>query len=140
MGLAEKRARKKFQQESFARCVDEVHKIVGHAVDFEVEWDAFLEMSPEKAPSYWENTYLLPLIEALQKIAVDDIGQEALQEQLCKVKIRGSNDHKLKVTWHEGLLVLNMKVRDDSPVGAPGSKTFSTQVDTIYACLEEHLE
>lgn len=140
MGLAEKRALKAFQDEQYAKCLASVARIARKEVPIDVDWDALsAHVSPERAGAYWSESFFLPVVAALEKIAADRFGRDALEEQLVRVRIKGSSRHVYQVSWKTGALTVDLMMRDDSAIGGPGTKTFNDRVAAIAACLEENL-
>jgi len=140
MGLAEKRALKAFQQDNFAKCVATVARLARKDVPIGVDWEGLgANVSADKAHTYWDQIFFLPLAAALEEICADGFGRDAVEEQLNRVQIRAAKRHVFNVTWKDGQIALDHMVRDDSPVGGPGTKTFKDRVAAIVGCLEENL-
>ena len=140
MGLAEKRALKAFQEEHYAKCLASVARIARKEVPIDVEWDALAaHISPEKAHKYWNESFFLPVVTALEKIAADSFGRDSLQEQLVRIRIKGNSRHVFQVSWKTGALTLDLMMCDDQAVGGPDTKTYKDRVAAITSCLEENL-
>jgi hypothetical protein len=140
MGLAEKRALKEFQDGPCASCVASLARLASKSVPVEVDWETLgAHVSPGKAHEYWNNTFFLPVVTALEQICKDGFGRDAVSQQLERVRIKGNSRHVFGVAWNRGVLTLDLMIRDDSAVGGPGTKSYKDRVAAIVACLEENL-
>jgi len=94
MGLAERRASKEFQDKHFPELKNEIVKIVGFAVPFEINWDQLaVEGQTDSYKEAWTEIFFKPVIEALRQIARDDMGKEALKTGLKKIEFRNASGY-----------------------------------------------
>lgn len=95
MGLQEKRATKAFQDQQFPVLAEQINAASGTSLELEVDWDSMSE--DEHAHLFetaWPKVYFEPVIEALKKICIDDMGKEALREGVKKIVFcNRSNSH-----------------------------------------------
>jgi hypothetical protein len=91
MGLVERRAAKAFQDDAFPALQRRIEAACGHAVALEIDWPSLqmVDCGPLYAEA-WPKVYFEPLIAALEAVAIDDLGREALAEGLRTIRIRDS--------------------------------------------------
>lgn len=90
LGLAERRAIKTYQDNTYPELKKAVDAAAGFEVPVEVNWDAVA--LPGQASSYNEDDYLTniffkPLTAALKNITSDQMGRDALKGKLKKITI-----------------------------------------------------
>ncbi|OCR02091.1 hypothetical protein BCD67_22635 [Oscillatoriales cyanobacterium USR001] len=105
MGLAERRAIKKFVEGRYLKLKQEIDAAAGFDVPIEVNWDSLA--TEDYADAYEDafyKVYFRPLIDALKAIAIDDLGKEALKENLKKIVIEDSGSSY--PTFQSGILTL----------------------------------
>lgn len=94
MGLAERRAIKEFQDKHFPELRNEIHKLAGHPVPIEVNWDQLaVEGQTDYYKEAWTEVFFKPVIEALRQIGRDDMGKEALKSGIKKVEFRNASGY-----------------------------------------------
>lgn len=136
MGLAERKAIKEFETNNYPDLAKRVVDAAGYNLEIEVKWEE-LE-TPDTPTSNYEynftSIYFEPLIEALKKIAVDDMGKSALKEGLKKVILRDTSDNfDLSVfTFEDGVLNIDF----GSHLNA---SDIESKVDAIQQLLESKL-
>jgi hypothetical protein len=89
MGLAERRAIKSFADNQWPALQTAIHAAAGSAIPVEVHWDSLA--TADYAHLYEESLpklYFIPLIDALKRIAIDDMGREALATSVKKIVIQ----------------------------------------------------
>lgn len=94
MGLAERRAIKAFQDTTFPALEKEIHAAAGTPLPIEVDWNSLAFEG--YADGYAENLpkiFFVPLVKALEKVAFDDMGKEAVKAGITKVVIKGSDSY-----------------------------------------------
>lgn len=111
MGLAERRAAKKFETEKFTQLKQEVEAAAGFPVPLEVAWDELAKDGESHLyEECWPKVYFQPLIAALQEIAVDDMGKEALKGGLKQIKVQNKegiySGHRI-ASFEGGVLTLD---------------------------------
>ena len=110
MGLAERRAIKGYQDNQYPHKLQQIHTAAAFALPVEVEWDTLgAEGYAELLPDAFTKVYFQPLIAALEKITIDDMGKEALKAGISKVIIRWSGTTNIAVTG-------NVLLIDQDPV------------------------
>src|SRR5688500_13692457 len=111
MGLAERRAAKKFETESYPRLKKDVNDAAGYDVPMEVEWDTLaIDEQSHLYDEYWPQVYFQPLKTALKEICQDDMGKEALKGALKKIIIRNTKNTSYGAsiaTFDKGVLTLD---------------------------------
>ncbi len=100
MGLAERRAVKAFQEETYPALAKQIETAAGKEIDMEVKWDTLAE--EDRSHLYqecWPDVYFNPLIKALESICGDDMGKEAVAEGLEKVVIQNELNTASPSKW-----------------------------------------
>lgn len=90
-GLAERRAIAAYQNDVYAGQLQAIQAAAGFELAVEVQWESIA--LPGQAASYaqdafWTDVYFTPLTQALQAVAVDEMGRQALAEKLKRVVVR----------------------------------------------------
>jgi len=102
MGLEEKRKTKEIQDGILKTTSDKVKEVVGVAIPIEVDWATFSTVAGLEG---LQHNGLTSLIQAIEEIAKDNLGKDALKESLKKVvfKNKPGNDDP-KATFENGVL------------------------------------
>lgn len=91
MGLAERRATKEFQDKSLPGLRADLEKAAGFAVPLEVNWEQIAKEDYSSSyDEFWRKVYFQPVINALKKVARDDMGREAVKEGVKKIVLCNS--------------------------------------------------
>jgi len=90
MGLIEKRLIKAGQEEWVPQAQKELRELTGSEQVYEVEWEGFL--SDEAALSNVRNQGLRRINAAFRVVCSDDLGKEAVKEQVARVAVRNVTD------------------------------------------------
>lgn len=111
MGLAERRATKDFVENNFPLFRKQIQDAVGFEVPIDVHW-AFLSAEDQSGSydDHWAKIYFRPLVEALRAVASDDLGKEALQQDLKRIVIQNSSGNYSADRWasfRSGVLTLD---------------------------------
>jgi hypothetical protein len=123
MGLAERRAVKAFQDNKLPEIQTKIDEIVGKPVPMEVDWDQLADEGyGDRYESFWTQGCFTPLVNALEEIAVDDMGREALKEGLQSIRVKGEYAHSLNPSFSSGVLTLDFKLWN--PPTADEQKSF----------------
>jgi hypothetical protein len=100
MGLAERRVIHEFQTNELPALQSRVDEAAGKSVPVEADWE---KLAPEgESRLYvesWKAIYFEPLIAALNAIAVDEMGREALKKGLNSVVIVNTNGNYYPDHW-----------------------------------------
>ncbi|RKH68409.1 hypothetical protein [Corallococcus llansteffanensis] len=111
MGLAERRAAKKFEDTVYPKLKQQLDAAAHHEVQVEVNWQSLaIDGSADLYEEAFTKVYFTPLIEAFEAICIDDMGREALQSKLKRVVIRNTADvssGSSMVTFEDGVLTLD---------------------------------
>jgi hypothetical protein len=103
MGLNERRKIKEFQDVTFPGRVKEIEEICGKAIPYEVDWDSLAEDA--EALNFIDNISCHRLNMALRIICQDDMGKQAVQDGLKKIKLKNVKDKSaMKMTFDGGVL------------------------------------
>jgi hypothetical protein len=89
MGLAERRAIKSFQDNQWPPLLKQIQDAAGFLVAVEVDWESLA--TSESTHLYDEclpKVYFLPVVEGLKRIAIDDMGKDALKNSVQKIVIQ----------------------------------------------------
>lgn len=135
MGLAERRAVKEFQEKSLPELTKEIQKLAGFEVPVEINWDQLsVDGQASAYQEYWTEVFFKPVIEALGKIGVDDMGKEALKSGVKKIEFRnsaGNYSPSSAITFEGGTITID---HDYSNLGDIKDRT-----DHLVTILEKGL-
>lgn len=105
MGLIEKRLIKQGQEEWVPEAQKELRELTGSEQVIEVVWDGFT--SDEAALNNIRFQGLRRVIAAFRVVCVDDLGKEAVKEQVQKVVVHNADDPAKKgMTLKDGAFAL----------------------------------
>jgi hypothetical protein len=90
MGLIEKRLIRIAQQEWLPEAQKELRGLTGGEQVYDVEWDGFL--SDEAALNNLQNQGIRRITSAFRVVCRDDLGLEAVKEQVARVVVRNVSD------------------------------------------------
>lgn len=112
MGLAERRAVDEYKKGPFVAYEKTIKAIIQDKASLTVEWDSLA--APEYGHLYAEcfgPVYFDPLIAALESIARDDMGKEALAASLKAIVIKNSDEfhNSYGFSFASGTLTINHK-------------------------------
>jgi hypothetical protein len=111
MGLAERRAAKKFEDTTYPKLKQQVDAAAHFEVPLDVNWQSLaIDGSADLYEEGFTQVYFTPLIEAFQAICIDDMGRDALKSKLKRVIIRntaGVYSAGSMVTFEDGVLTLD---------------------------------
>jgi hypothetical protein len=135
MGLAERRIAKDFETTVLPGLQKQIDEAAGFAVPIEVRWDTLTknESMSHNWKECWPKLYFVPIVEAFQKICVDDMGKEALKEKLKKIVIQDAKDSYSSywATFENGLLTLDYQFANVD--------SFKDRADVLQQALEKAL-
>lgn len=104
MGLEEKRKQKEFETNVLPKFKSDVENAVGKKVDIEIDWEPFyqgyghciegMSAAPEE------------ILQALNRIAADSLGKEALQAGLKKIKLEHNESAVSVMEFSGGTLLI----------------------------------
>lgn len=111
MGLAERRAAKEFETKRFPELKKEIQRAAQFDLPLEVKWESLVtEGESHLYDELWPKVYFQPLRQALEQIAIDDMGRDALKAGLKKVIIQnvsGSYSPASHATFEGGVLTID---------------------------------
>src|SRR5512140_81192 len=111
MGIAERKAASQFEETAYPKLKKDVEAAAHFDVPIEVDWNTLaVEGYEHLYAEAWPKVYFTPLIGALQAIAVDELGREALRSTLKRVVIRnttGASSGSSMVRFQDGVLTLD---------------------------------
>lgn len=100
MGLAERRVAKAFQENEYQKFLSEIKSVVGKDVEVDVAWDTLSQDGMSHMyEEAWPQVYFQPLIKALESICADDMGKEAISDELEKVVIKNEGGISSASRW-----------------------------------------
>ena len=106
MGLAERRKIKELQDTTFVERTAELAEITGGRMGYEVDWDSFSD--DLEGLNFLDNLSCHRTNMALRVICSDDIGKEAVQEQLKSIRLKNVKDKgNMKCTFKDGVLEMH---------------------------------
>lgn len=99
MGLPARRTIEKFKSKDLVEISQKIEKMIGKPIAIEVEWNQFeVQIDNWSGDTYsdlqrfFEWIYMKPLIAAIENVAVDEMGKQALQQGLDKIIILSSGN------------------------------------------------
>jgi hypothetical protein len=111
MGLQERRAIKKFQDESFPGLKKKVDEAAAFEVEMVIDWDSLaLEDMSHLYEESFSKIYFQTLIDGFKEICIDDLGKEALKKGLKKVVLCNKNGNYYgdsAITFENGVLTID---------------------------------
>ncbi len=112
MGLAERRSAERFKNEDYPGWKSQIDEAAGFDVPVEVNWDelAVADYASSYA-DFFPQVYFQPLVDALNAVGVDEMGQSALREGLSKIVIRNTDQFYSTsgISFTDGVLTFDHK-------------------------------
>jgi len=106
MGLAERRKIKELQDTTFPERTAELAEITGGSLGYEVDWDSFSD--DLEGLNFLDNLSCHRTNMALRVICSDDLGKEAVQEQLKQIRLKNVKDKAdMLCTFKDGVLEMH---------------------------------
>lgn len=136
MGLIDDRAVNAYRDSVFPRWKQQLERYLGFTVSVEVDWKSLAI----PGMSHWcfqhlTEVFFLPLSYAIEQVCYDDLGREALRNQLDSVVVRNSRDNSSSdsmVSFENGVLTI-----DHAP--HINVQEIYRRTEVIRECLETHL-
>lgn len=133
MGLLEKRALKKFEDETYPKLWARINEAAGFEVPITVKWDTLAEEGyGHLYEEAFDKVFFKPLLGAIKSVCIDDLGREALRDGLKAVKIQGEGSGEVSFT--KGILSLTF-----NPVANLDESQVKERTKTIQTALETGL-
>jgi hypothetical protein len=133
MGLPERRALKKFEDEIYPKLQTRINEAAGFDVPMTVKWDSLAEEGyGDLYEEAFHKVFFKPLLNAIKGVCIDDIGREALRDGLKSVKIQGEGSSD--VSFAKGVLSLTF-----NPVANLDEGSITERAKAIQAALEKGL-
>jgi hypothetical protein len=138
MGLSEKRAVKRYQDENFIRLQADIAALVGKEIPFEIDWASLpREGSANFLPEGLDKVYFLPVIKALESVCSNGEKKSEVAKGLRKIVIvNGENaleKSEQDIRFAEGVLYVNQRLSNfDSD--------YEERIRRIAAALETGLK
>ena len=92
-GLAERRVVKDFADNHLPELTQNIRDAAGFDIEVDVDWDSWYCQGASS--SYWienfKKVYFEPVIESLKAICADDMGREALQGKVKKIRFTNTD-------------------------------------------------
>ncbi len=116
LGLAERRALKEYQDTQFPEIKKGIESAAGYAVPLDIKWEQIAKVGQSdvyKEDIYWGTTIFKPLTQALQSIASDKMGKDALKAKIKKIvilhdaKTAPSSNFPNGLSLNAGVLTIN---------------------------------
>ena len=103
MGLEEKRMVKQLKDEVVPRAERELQQITGTKITYDVDWDSFADDAD--ALGYFESRITTEIATALRTLCRDDLGKEAVAEQIKQIQVHNRGDYNCDdITLNGGAL------------------------------------
>jgi hypothetical protein len=138
MGIAERRAAKDFETRRLPELKQQIDAAAGFELPLEMKWETIAQDGyANDYDMFFTNVYFKPLVQALQAIAIDDMGKEALKGALKKVIVQNTKENGNPFdmpSFADGVLTL-----DHSPSSNFSDMNVSGRVRAIRELLEKHL-
>ncbi|MGV3625288.1 MAG: hypothetical protein ACO1OB_31045 [Archangium sp.] len=107
MGLAERRWVQERKGSDEKTISEKVNTITGNTIPLEIDWDGF-SAAMDDTQYISNDSYGLPqLTTALEKIAVDDLGKEALKAGIKKIVIKPAKADGASFNFADGTITWN---------------------------------
>lgn len=133
MGLQERRALKKFEDETFPKLRARIDEAAGFEVPIAVKWETLAEEDYSHLyEEAFDKVFFKPLWMAVKGVCIDDMGRDALREGLKTVKIQGAGSGE--VTFNKGVLSITF-----NPVANLDEPQVKERAQTIQDALEKGL-
>lgn len=111
MGLAQKRILEDLKTNVMPKWKQDLDKAAGFPLQLEIKWETIIDDTRDNKDQYIESmlsVYISPLEKLLKNICTDDMGKNALKENLKSVLIIGTQDYSPGAsTFEKGTLTLN---------------------------------
>ena len=110
MGLAERRAAQRWQNDYYPDWKARIDQAAGFDVPVEVSWEQLAEEGyGDSYAEFFPKVYFQPLVLALSAITVDDMGKTAIKDGLSQIIIKNSGEHYSTsgITFRNGVLTIN---------------------------------
>jgi len=131
MGLAERRKIKELQDTTLPERTAELAEITGGSMGYEIDWDSFAD--DLEGLNFLDNLSCHRTNMALRVICSDDLGKEAVRDQLKVIKLKNAKDKADMVcTFKDGVLEMHCAYAQ----GANGMFSDNHIRDTLMAGLE----
>ena len=106
MGLTERRKIKELQDTTFVERTAELAEITGGSMGYEIDWDSFAD--DLEGLNFLDNLSCHRTNMALRVICSDDLGKEAVQEQLKKIRLKNVKDKgDMQISFKDGMLEMH---------------------------------
>ncbi len=110
MGLQEKRLAKNIQDNVLPGILAQIRSVAGYEPTIHIDWDTFTAYD-EYPLNRLENDILPDLVEVFRRIAVDDMGREALQAGLRSIRMENTDDQSaVELRFADGELYHKMQL------------------------------
>jgi hypothetical protein len=146
LGLGERRAIKKYQDETYPALLKAIQDAAGFPLEVEVQWEVIAQLGQADLysdPGYWTQIYFQPLAAAMASITQDQMGKDALKAGLKKVVITydaataPATNYPDGITVADGVLTINFAPYSNA--GDESSANFKERVDAIKKGVEAKL-
>ena len=116
--LAERRAIQEYQESVLPDIQNKLNTVVGFEVPLNVDWTKVAQPGEAESYSndaYFTDVYFTPLVQAMSSIASDDLGKQALLENLKGINVTYNSDtapasaYENGVDFSDGQLTLNFR-------------------------------
>jgi hypothetical protein len=91
MGLAEKRLAEKIKTTSYVALVDKIQAAAGYPLALNIDWNTFIAYD-EYPLTRLEGDMFNHIEEFVKGICIDDMGKEALKENLVSIELSNTDD------------------------------------------------
>ena len=143
LGLAERRALKEYQDNTYPAIEAAIKKAANFDVEINVKWEEIAK--PEQAPvysndEYWGSTIFKPLIRTLEAITIDEMGKDALKSNLTTIVIMHDeatspiSNYREGLDFIEGVLTINF-----TPYTNTDEYAFAERVNAMQQLIESRI-
>ena len=106
MGLEERRKIKELQETTLPERVAEIEEICGKGIPYEIDWESF--DGDLEGLNFMDNLSCHRLNMALRVICQDDMGKEAVRDEVKLIKLKNVKDKSaMKMTFEGGVLEMH---------------------------------
>lgn len=109
MNLGDRRKVEEFENEKLPSLKESMDDAAGFDVDLDIDWESLTDVRADEDLWFegWTNVYFQPTIDAFEAICSDDLGREALQEDLETVVFENETGMTGDISYENGVLTVD---------------------------------
>lgn len=109
MDLSDRRKVKEFEEEEMPPLKESMDDAAGFEVELDIDWDSITDVKVSEDLWFegWSKVYFQPTIDAIESICRDELGREALQENLETVVFKNETGMLGDIGYEDGVLTVD---------------------------------